>query len=184
MESAIYGKKMKPVGLTPAVALVNPKFAHNVGATVRAASCYRIRQVWFTGERVSLDIEAGDRLPREERMKQYQDVELRHFDYFFDCFNGVTPVSVELLPGSENLFDFEHPENPLYVFGPEDGSIPKSYRQHCHRFVTIPSEHCLNLAAAVYVILYDRDKHWMLTGEMPSLIEARGFHEAPAGLVI
>jgi len=27
---------------------------------------------------------------------------------------------------------------------------------HCHRFIIIPSKHCLNLAAAVYLILYDR----------------------------
>jgi hypothetical protein len=32
-------------GIAPAVALVDPKFSHNVGAAVRAASCYGVRQV-------------------------------------------------------------------------------------------------------------------------------------------
>jgi tRNA(Leu) C34 or U34 (ribose-2'-O)-methylase TrmL len=42
------------------------------------------------------------------------------------------------------------------VFGPEDGHVPKGIRTACHRFVTIPSHGCLNLAAAVNVVLYDR----------------------------
>jgi tRNA(Leu) C34 or U34 (ribose-2'-O)-methylase TrmL len=35
-------------GVAPAIGLVDPKFPHNVGAAVRAASCYGIRQAWFT----------------------------------------------------------------------------------------------------------------------------------------
>jgi hypothetical protein len=56
-------------GTTPAVGLVDPKFPHNVGAAVRAASCYGIGQVWFSGDRVRLDASRGYRLPREERMR-------------------------------------------------------------------------------------------------------------------
>ncbi len=63
-----------------------------------------------------------------------------------------------------------------YVFGPEDGSIPPVLRRHCHRFVSIPTKHCTNLAAAVYTVLYDRIlKHYQLTGEKPVLDEQRGF---------
>jgi tRNA(Leu) C34 or U34 (ribose-2'-O)-methylase TrmL len=157
METAIYGKKHKKKGLTPAVGLINPKYAHNVGAAVRAASCFGVKQIWFTGDRVSLDPKKGERLPREERMRGYKDVELRQFDYFFDEFDrSVTPVAIELRPNSESLTTFEHPENPLYVFGPEDGSIPSVTLRHCHRFVVIPTRHCVNLAAAVYIVLYDR----------------------------
>ena len=47
-------------------------------------------------------------------------------------------------------------ENPLYVFGPEDGNIPQVLLRHCYRFVKIPSKHCLNLGNAVNVVLYDR----------------------------
>jgi hypothetical protein len=64
-------------GIAPAVALVDPRFPHNVGAAVRAASCYGIGQVWFSGDRVQLVGSRGYRLPREERMRGYQEVELR-----------------------------------------------------------------------------------------------------------
>lgn len=65
-------------------------------------------------------------------------------------------MAVELLPAAQSLVDFEHPEDALYVFGPEDGGLPKPIRLACHRFVFIPTHHCLNLAAAVNVVLYDR----------------------------
>lgn len=90
-------------------------------------------------------------------MKGFRDVELRHHDEFFDQFDrDVIPVAVELRPNAEPLPLFEHPENALYVFGPEDGSLGSNYLRNCHRFVVIPTRHCVNLAAAVYLVLYDR----------------------------
>jgi tRNA(Leu) C34 or U34 (ribose-2'-O)-methylase TrmL len=171
---AIFGKNAKPEGVTPAIILCNPKYPTNVGAAVRAASCYGAKQVWWTGNRVR--ITEGKRLPREERMKGYKDVEQRQFDYPFEHFPNAVPVAIELLNNSECLLDFVHPENAVYVFGPEDGSIPPVLRRHCHRFVSIPTKHCTNLAAAVYTVLYDRIlKHYQLTGERPVLDEQRGF---------
>jgi tRNA(Leu) C34 or U34 (ribose-2'-O)-methylase TrmL len=176
IEKAIFGKNTQPLGRYPAVLLTNPKYAANVGAIVRAASCFDAKQVWWTGNRVKLD--EGQRLPREERMKGYADVELRQFDYPFEHFKGATPIAIELLPNSECLCDFVHPENAVYVFGPEDGSIEPVFRRHCHRFVSIPTKHCTNLAAAVYLVLYDRMiKHYQSTGEKPVLNEQRGFIE-------
>ena len=62
IDTAIYGKKKSKEGVAPAIGLVNPKFPHNVGAAVRAASCFGIRQVWFSGDRVSLSPAKGERL--------------------------------------------------------------------------------------------------------------------------
>ena len=142
--------------MAPAVALVDPKFPHTVGAAVRAASCYGVRQVWFSGDRVRLDGDRRRRLPREERMRGYKDVEIRQADYFFDAFDGAVPVAVELRRNAESLIDFEHPERALYVFGPEDGSLDRAVLAQCHRFLVIPTMHCTNLSAAVYTVLYDR----------------------------
>jgi tRNA(Leu) C34 or U34 (ribose-2'-O)-methylase TrmL len=173
-ERMIYGKRAKPEGRTPAILLCNPKYSANVGAAVRAASCFGASQVWWTGNRVSLEV--GERLPREERMKGYKDVEMRQFDRPFEHFPDAVPVAIELLPNTECLFDFVHPENAIYVFGPEDGSIDQTIRRFCHRFVAIPSKHCTNLAAAVYLVLYDRMKKiYDVTGEKPELTEDRGW---------
>lgn len=175
----ILGKNSKKVGTVPSIALINPKFPRNVAAIIRLASCYNIPQVWFTGNRVA--VAENERLPREERMKGYKNVDLIQNDYFFDQFDkGVTPVAVEVRENSENLFEFEHPENALYVFGPEDGSIPRATLQHCHRFVIIPTKHCLNLATAVSTVLYDRAFKSYMNGNSesayitPGEVEGRG----------
>lgn len=161
------GKNHEKVGITPSIALINPKFPRNIGSAIRIASCYGINQVWTTGERWKEDNghRRKPRLPREERIKGYKEVDFIEYDKFIDLFpKGTTPVAVEVRENSENLFDFEHPENPLYIFGPEDGSIPKVYLQHCHRFVVIPLRHCLNLATAIGTVLYDRQLKLHLLG--------------------
>jgi tRNA C32,U32 (ribose-2'-O)-methylase TrmJ len=171
-------------GRTPAVALVDPKYPHNVGAAVRAASCFGVGQVWFSGTRVPLTGGKRRRLPREERMKGYAAVELRREDRFFDAFGpGTVPVAVELRRGAELLPAFEHPERALYVFGPEDGSLGTAELSRCHRVVVIPTRHCVNLAAAVYLVLYDRMVKRQAAGLEPALpmdevlAEQRGFPE-------
>src|SRR5215470_1413237 len=138
----VLSKHSAPAGRAPAIVLIDPKYAHNVGMVVRLASCYGLQQVWFTGERVSMDISIKKRLPREERMKGYADVEIINYDYPFEQFADAIPVAVEVRDRSEPLHSFEHPENALYIFGPEDGSIQKSLLSHCHRFVVIPTRHC------------------------------------------
>lgn len=178
-----------PPGELPAVALIDPKYPHNVGMAVRLASCYGLRQVWFTGDRVTLNPPRGERLPREERMKGYKDVQLVHSERFLDRFPaGTGPVAVEVRAGSEPLHTFEHPANALYVFGPEDGSLPKGLLPRCHRFVVIPTRHCLNLATAVATVLWDREYKRWCAGEIdapvtPGDFEGRGYHEAPGDLV-
>lgn len=183
MKPIIVGKNHKKIGKAPAIVLCNPKYPHNVGQTLRACSCFGVNQVWFTGERVSIELEKTRRIPREERMKGYMDVDLYQYDYPFDMFEQATPVAIELQPGAENLAAFEHPENPIYVFGPEDGSINQTMKRHCHRFVVIPTRHCTNLSAAVYLILYDRMLKRFQKGiePPPQLAEERGWYEYTEG---
>ena len=68
-----------------------------------------------------------------------------------------TPIiAVEVDPKACPLPYFEHPENAVYVFGPEDGSLEAVHKRHCHQFIIIPTRHCTNLSAAIYIVLYDR----------------------------
>lgn len=155
--SKILHRKAPPAGTAPSIVLIDPRFAHNVGMVVRLASCYGMSQVWFTGDRVRLEVERRGKLPREERMKGYKDVDVISYDRPLDQLPaGAVPVAVEVRPNSERLHEFEHPENAVYIFGPEDGSLPQSVLHACHRFVVIPTRHCLNLATAVSTVLWDR----------------------------
>ena len=187
VQTAIWGDKTQH-GIAPSIALINPKTAANVGMIIRLASCYGFKQVWWSGERVSLDIERRGRIPREERMKGYRDVQMIQHDRFFDQFPAdATPVAIEVRENSENLLEFEHPENAVYVFGPEDGSIPRATLQLCHRFVVIPTRHCLNLATAVATVIYDRQIKAYLNGNLevttPGEFEERGVRESTEELL-
>jgi tRNA(Leu) C34 or U34 (ribose-2'-O)-methylase TrmL len=165
---------------TPAVVLVNPKYPHNVAAAIRACSCFGVSSLQWTGTRVSPA--EYERLPREERMKGYKDVKWYMNQKPFDVFEeSVTPVCVELTSHSTSLHEFEHPDNAVYIFGPEDGGVPQVYRRMCHRFIYIPSHHCLNLAAALNVVLYDRfqKKLGPNTVLLDILHETRGELEQP-----
>jgi tRNA(Leu) C34 or U34 (ribose-2'-O)-methylase TrmL len=145
-----------------AVLLVDPKYPHNVGNAVRACAVFGVPQLRWTGRRVDEQLEY--RLPREERLREYRErvtfqrvgthLAKRPVDHFVRW--GLTPVCCEVADEAESLVDFVHPGRAVYVFGPEDGHVPKGVRHACHRFVTIPSDGCLNLASAVNVVLYDR----------------------------
>lgn len=181
--TTIVGKNSPPAGDPPAIALWNPKYPHNVGCAIRAASCFGFNQVWFSGNRVSLTPDKKYRLPREERMRGYKDVNLYQYDNFFDQFPKLPIVAIELKDNSENLLTFEHPDKALYVFGPEDGSLNGVALRHCHRFITIPTKHCTNLSAAVYIVMYDRMMKRYLNGQdelkpiNEYLTEGRGIDE-------
>ena len=164
-----------PAGRVPSIMLCNPKNAYNVSMTQRIASCYGWQQVWYTGDRVSLDLAGKKRLPREERMKGFKQVEIIQYDRPLDQFGrDVVPVAVEVRANSEKLHHFEHPDNAVYVFGPEDGSIPEGVLTHCHRFLVIPVRFCLNLATAVSTILWDRA---LKRGEVHEMEDAKAYAE-------
>ena len=155
-----------------AILLENPKTPFNVGTAIRAAAGYGVGRVYWSGDRVWDQPGSKYRLPREERMRDYNTVKRERVDDLRRIIaarpQGMTVVAVEVLPDAESLLAFEHPEHAMYVFGPEDGTITKELRLYCHRFVVIPTEHCINLAAAVYTVLYDRRLKQFQRGEIGS----------------
>jgi tRNA(Leu) C34 or U34 (ribose-2'-O)-methylase TrmL len=149
-------------GVTPAVLLIDPKYAGNVGKTIRTCACLGVSQLWYTGSRAETEWRTMTRLPREERMPRYPTKLLRAdpFRWLAAFPPGTVPVAVEISRTAQDLAWFEHPEKALYVFGPEDGSLEDGehtgVRAVCRQFVTLPADGCLNLAAAVAWTLGDR----------------------------
>lgn len=147
------------VGQTPAVVLIDPKYAHNVGGAFRSCAALGVSQLWYTGTRAESEWLARGRVPVEERLRSNMArTELvRAEGRFLSAFGpGVVPVAVEVHDTAEPLAWFEHPEHAVYIFGPEDGGLPKGIRAACHRFVILPTDDCLNLYAAVTCVLLDR----------------------------
>jgi len=134
------------------IGLCNPKSPSNVGAIMRAAGCYQADQVYYTGAR----FDRAERY-RTDTKKAHQTVPLKQVVDFTESMpSGMKLVCVELVEGAMALPEFEHPKQAMYVFGPEDASIPQHLVDLADHVVYVPTIGCMNLAASVNVLLYDR----------------------------
>ena len=135
-----------------AIGLCNPKSPANVGAVLRAAGCYGVDHIYYTGTRFTMASKY-----QTDPQKISKKVELREVESFLPLRDKHQKlVCIELVEGATPLPQFVHPENALYIFGPEDGSVPQSVVDAVDTVVYIPTIGCMNLAATVNVLLYDR----------------------------
>lgn len=135
-----------------AIVLCNPKSPSNVGAVMRAAGCYSAAAIYYTGTR----FEHAAKYHLDTKNVN-QKIPLRAVESISDLAGKHQKlVCVELAEGAIPLPEFSHPENALYVFGPEDGSIDQSIVNVADAVVYVPTIGCMNLAASVNVLLYDR----------------------------
>jgi tRNA(Leu) C34 or U34 (ribose-2'-O)-methylase TrmL len=134
-----------------AIGLISPKFGSNVGGVMRAAHCFEASMVMVQGHRDAPYTGRGDTPEAWKHMPI-----LRVDDLFSHLPVGCETVAVDLVPDARDLRTFVHPERALYVFGPEDGTLTSEQVSLCTYKIMIPTRNCLNLAATVNVLLYDR----------------------------
>lgn len=137
-----------------AIALVNAKNRLNIGAALRAAWVFQTKLVLYTGPRYHHAV--------TDTMKSYKNLPLIHTENIFNALPyDCIPIAVDILPNSIPLPNFNHPDRACYIFGPEDGTLGATITDRCKYTLTIPAQACLNLAAAINVVLYDREaKHY------------------------
>jgi len=134
------------------IGLTNPKSPTNVGAVMRAAGCYQVDEVKYTGQRYAKAAKF-----HTDTKSATRTIPLSSVDSFLDNLDSDTKiVCVELAEGATPLPRFEHPEKAMYIFGPEDGSISQDVADRADHVVYVPTVGCMNLAATVNVLLYDR----------------------------
>jgi tRNA(Leu) C34 or U34 (ribose-2'-O)-methylase TrmL len=129
--------------------LDNPKTDVNVGAVLRAAGVFRADMVAISGHRYGRAPTDTMKFYRHFPLLQVEDL---HEVIPFDC----VPVAVELVERATPLTEYKHPERAFYVFGAEDATLGERVLSWCRDVVYIPTNGCLNLAACVNVVLYDR----------------------------
>lgn len=134
-----------------AIGLINPKSASNVGAVMRAAGCYQAGHIYYTGERFARAAKY-----HTDTKNHASNIPLTAVENISEHAHDRKIICIELAEGAIPLPEFQHPVNALYIFGPEDGSIPQSLIDQSHATVYIPTIGCMNLAATVNVVLYDR----------------------------
>lgn len=136
-----------------AIALHNCKDRHNLGGVLRAAGCYGADLVVIGGKR---RLETIGRLSTDVQKSWRHIPTLQPEDVFDAMPLGAIPIAVDLIEGARCMTTLQHPERAFYVFGPEDGTLGKSITSRCAYAVSIPTAFCMNLAATVNVVLYDR----------------------------
>ncbi len=134
------------------IGLTKPKSPSNVGAVMRAAGCFQVNAVLYTGTRYDRAAkfctdtkEAGRNIPLTG-----VDNLLRHIP------EKAKIICVELVEGAPPLPEYRHPDNVIYIFGPEDGTIGQDVIDSADAVIYIPTVGSMNLAASVNVVLYDR----------------------------
>lgn len=132
-----------------AVGLDRCKNPHNLGSVLRAAHCYDAALVVVGGGRV--------KKVSTDTTKAWRHIPCLEVDNVMDAIpHGAMPVVVELSDRARSLTAFTHPQSAFYIFGPEDGSVSKAILERAPLVVQIPTRYCMNLAATVNVVLYDR----------------------------
>lgn len=131
------------------IGLFHPQNIINVGGVLRAAGCFGASFVAVSGLKYRQAV--------SDTMKAHKQLPLFSCDNLkdiipFDCI----PVAVDLIEDATPLQDYVHPKNAFYIFGPENGTLGKSITAFCRDKIYIPMNGCINLAACVNVVLYDR----------------------------
>ena len=143
------------------IGLVNPKNPINVGAILRASGCYDVSEILYTGTRYALAAQYEKGHSRTTHLDTNDAARNIMLDQVEDLIEQaqarqLTTVCIELVEGAEDLPSFDHPDDAMYIFGPEDGSVNKQLVKACDHVVYIPTKGCLNLSQTANVVLYDR----------------------------
>ena len=134
------------------IGLINPKSPSNVGSVMRAAGCYQADAVFYTGQRYARAAKFNTDTKSVNKKIPLTGIE----DIIAAKNDNMKIVCVDLVEGAIPLPEYKHPEQALYVLGPEDGSIEQSIIDQADDVVYVPTIGCMNLAATTNVVLYDR----------------------------
>ena len=130
METITRNQAVKDYTGYACIGLFNPKGPENVGSIMRAAGCYGVNTVFYTGKRYERAVEF-----RTDTKQVHLQLPLIGVDDLQQVIPfGCVPVAIEVHPDAKPLTTYKHPERAFYI----------------------PTHGCMNLAATVNVVLYDR----------------------------
>lgn len=140
------------------VGLDNPKNKMNVGSALRACAVYDAAFLATSGSRWGAR-HATDTMKAWRYMPLFQVHDL-HNIVPFSCVT----VAVDIVPDARPLPGYTHPERAFYIFGAEDATLGDRILSWCRDVIYVPTNGCMNLAATVNVVLYDRLAKQILSG--------------------
>lgn len=129
------------------IAFYEPKFEENIGTAVRNAHCFGADFIAVIGKRYKR--QPSDTMATERHVPIYEYADLE--DFLNHVPLGCEVIIVEC--DGESSADFKHPQRAVYLLGGEDRSVPQIPNT---KRVKFPTFHCVNMAVASGLMLYDR----------------------------
>lgn len=131
------------------IGLDEPKCGANIDGVMRAAHVFGARMIAVSGDRV--------RGHKTDTTKAWKHIPVLSVDNLITAVpTGASLIAVDLVEGATPLPQFKHPERAFYVFGGEDRTLCGALLNASQFRVMVPTRYCMNLAATVNVVLYDR----------------------------
>jgi len=133
------------------IGLDNPKTSVNIGSALRAVGNFEAAFLAVSGCRYKKAPTDTAKQYRHSPLFQVNDLK----DIIpYDC----VPVAVDLVEDAVSLHNYVHPERAFYIFGAEDATLGDRVLSWCRDIIYVPTYQCMNLAATVHVVLYDRQQ--------------------------
>lgn len=138
------------------IGLMNPKSPENVCSVQRAAGNYSADIIYYTGSRYPRALNLNPDTPKMGRRIGENIAVIGVNDLINAAPQGSKIVCIEFAKNAQPLPAYQHPENAYYIFGPEDANLSQDIIDEADAVVYVPTQGCMNLAATVNVVLYDR----------------------------
>lgn len=141
------------------VGVYHPKTEANIGGLWRSAHAFGADFIFTIGPRYKHQPSDTTKAERHIPLFEFLTVD----DFLAHLPKGCQVVPVEV-NGVVGLPYVKHPEKAAYLLGPEDGSLPETLMSNRKLTIRIDTAHCLNVATAGSLVLYDRHMKAALTG--------------------
>lgn len=130
----------------------NVKTATNVGTLWRSAKIFNAAYIFTIGRRCKEQKSDTTKAPRHIPFYQFRDFDQFYENMPYDC----KLIGIEIDVRARPLSNFTHPDRAIYLLGAEDLGLSKETLNRCHAIIQLPGEHCLNVAVAGSIVMYDR----------------------------
>lgn len=138
------------------IGLSNPKSPENVNSVRRAAGNFSVDSIFYTGNRYPRAVRLNPEPPKMSRDIS-RDIPVTGVSCLInDASDDMKIVCIEFAEDAVALPEYQHPDRAIYIFGPEDGTLSQDIIDRADAVVYVPTQGCMNLAATVNVVLYDR----------------------------
>lgn len=136
-----------------AVGVYNISKEYNVGSLLRTAHCAKTKEFFLIGEQ-SYNTYASVSSEKWTPMQYFKTIK----DFLLQIEKTkYSLVLIEQAKNSKKLFDFEYPDNPLFLLGAEKGGLPEELKNNNFPVLEIPQYgliHSLNLSCSGSIVIY------------------------------